>query len=95
MPRFLITLTLLLAGFLPAFGQSVAVPAAGSPGGRGVVYVIPIKEEINTPTLYVLRRGLKEAIERKAAVVVLDMNTPGGEAGVMLEIMEALDKFPG
>jgi membrane-bound serine protease (ClpP class) len=38
---------------------------------------------------------LKEAIEEKAAAVVLDINTPGGEMGVTLEIMEALGKFPG
>ncbi|RXK53888.1 hypothetical protein ESB00_15930 [Oleiharenicola lentus] len=59
------------------------------------VYVIPVKDEISTPTVYILRRGLKEAIERKTDVVVLDMNTPGGALDKTFEIMEALDKFPG
>ncbi|HEY8993348.1 MAG TPA: ATP-dependent Clp protease proteolytic subunit, partial [Lacunisphaera sp.] len=59
------------------------------------VYVIPVKDEINTPTLYILRRGLKEAIDRKADVVLLDMDTPGGALDKTFEIMEALGKFPG
>jgi membrane-bound serine protease (ClpP class) len=59
------------------------------------VYVIPVKDEISTPTVYILRRGLKEAIERKADVVLLDMDTPGGALDKTFEIMEALDKFPG
>jgi membrane-bound serine protease (ClpP class) len=38
---------------------------------------------------------LKEAIDQKADVVVLDMETPGGRLDVTFEIMEALGKFPG
>ena len=60
-----------------------------------MVYVIPIQNEINRPTLYILRRGLKEAIEQKTDVVLLDMNTPGGALDVTFDIMEALEKFPG
>ena len=60
-----------------------------------MVYVIPVRDEINTPILYILRRGLKEAIDQKADAVVLDMNTPGGALGVTFDIMEALEKFPG
>jgi len=59
------------------------------------VVVIPVQGAIDKPVLYVLRRGLKEAIENGADLVVIDMNTPGGRADVMLEIMEALDRFPG
>ena len=42
-----------------------------------LVYVIP-NEAINQPNLFVLRRGLKEAIRKKADMVILDMDTPGG-----------------
>ena len=81
-------------------GQAVessagATPGVAAPGKKTVVYVIPIKDEINRPTLYILRRGLKEAIEQKADVVLLDMNTPGGALDVTFDIMEALEKFPG
>jgi membrane-bound serine protease (ClpP class) len=74
---------------------AVAAPAVAAPVKKTVVYVIPVKDEINSPTLYILRRGLKEAIEQKADVVLLDMNTPGGALDVTFEIMEALEKFPG
>lgn len=69
--------------------------AGDDPPKKAVVYVVPVRDQIAKPILYILRRGLKEAIERKADVVLLDMDTPGGEAGTMLEIMEALDKFEG
>ncbi len=74
---------------------AAATPTVPPPGNKAVVYVIPVKNEINSPTLYILRRGLKEAIEQKADVVLLDMNTPGGALDVTFEIMEALEKFPG
>ena len=33
------------------------------------------------PTLYIVRRGLKEAIENEIDVVLLDMNTPVARSG--------------
>jgi membrane-bound serine protease (ClpP class) len=59
------------------------------------VVIIPIREEIGEPTLYIVRRGLKEAIAQHADVVVLDLKTPGGALDSTLEIMEDLQKFPG
>ncbi|MDI1334812.1 MAG: NfeD family protein [Lacunisphaera sp.] len=86
----------LLCLLLPVVGVAFAAdPAPVAPAHKMVVYVIPVRDEINKPTLFILRRGLKEAIEQKADAVVLDMNTPGGELGVTFEIMEALGKFPG
>ncbi|MDI1248655.1 MAG: hypothetical protein PSV13_07195 [Lacunisphaera sp.] len=92
-----------LGFLLAALGGLAAEPEAVSPASpapaaaarKMVVYVIPVREEINKPTLYILRRGLKEAIEQKADAVVLDMNTPGGALDVTFEIMKALEKFPG
>ena len=82
------------AASLPAApDQPAAAAAAGSPPVS--VVVIPIRQQIAKPVLYVLRRGLKQAIERRADVVILDMKTPGGALDVTFEIMEALDKFPG
>ena len=70
--------TLLLA-FLVASAACLAADASAVAAARpAVVYVLPVREEINTPTLYILRRGLKEAIDQRADAVVLDMNTPGG-----------------
>jgi len=91
-------LWLLLTVLALRAAEPVAAPTPApevASGKKQVVYVIPVKDEINSPNLYILRRGLKEAIERKADVVVLDMNTPGGALDVTFEIMEALEKFPG
>lgn len=70
-------------------------PAPAAPARKTVVYVVPVREQINKPTLFILRRGLKEAIEQKADAVVLDMDTPGGALDVTFDIMKALEKFPG
>jgi membrane-bound serine protease (ClpP class) len=74
--------------------QPVESPAPAKVAPKTVV-VIPVREAIDKPILYVLRRGLKEAIEQKADVVILDMETPGGRLDVTFEIMEALGKFEG
>jgi membrane-bound serine protease (ClpP class) len=59
------------------------------------VFVIPIRVEIAEPALYLLRRGLKEAVTEHADAVVLDINTPGGDIAVTMEMMDDLKKFPG
>lgn len=59
------------------------------------VIVIPVRSPIDKPALYILRRGLKQAITEQANTVVLDMNTPGGRLDVTLDMMKALDRFPG
>ncbi|MEZ5275699.1 MAG: hypothetical protein R3F07_04890 [Opitutaceae bacterium] len=59
------------------------------------VYVIPIEGQIGKPTLYIVRRGVKEAIEAKAGTIILDMETPGGDLASTLEIMTILDRFEG
>jgi len=59
------------------------------------VYVIPITGAISTPNLYILRRGLKEAIVNDVGMVILDMDTPGGRVDITLEMMEMLDRFDG
>ena len=84
----------------PAAPALQAAPLAGtpamlaSPSGKRV-FVIPIRNEIAEPALYVLRRGLKEAVTEHADAVVLDINTPGGAIDVTIEMMDDLKKFPG
>jgi membrane-bound serine protease (ClpP class) len=93
-------LTLLVAFLLPQLSlraqdvQPPVLPEVVKTAQKTVV-VIPVREAIDKPILYVLRRGLKEAIEKKADVVVLDMETPGGRLDVTFDIMEALGKFEG
>lgn len=78
----------------PAVVSAPILTTAAS-GGPALVKVIPVREAIGKPVLYVLRRGMKEAQAEGVGTVVIDMETPGGELGVTLEIMEAIDKFEG
>ncbi len=59
------------------------------------VYVVPVQEGIGKPILYIVRRGLKEAIENDIDTVVLDIKTPGGRLDVTLELMQMLERFEG
>jgi membrane-bound serine protease (ClpP class) len=59
------------------------------------VVVIPVRAQIASPELFILRRGLKEAIENKVDTIVLDMETPGGSLDVTFDMLKALEKFPG
>lgn len=69
--------------------------APGTREGPAKVVVIPVRDQIAKPVLYVLRRGLKDAIANEADLVVLDMETPGGRLDVTFDILEAIDRFPG
>ncbi len=75
------------------------IPSLASAQERGEkqekVVVIPIRDQIAPPELYILRRGLKTAIEEGADTVILDMETPGGRLDVTFDMLKALEKFPG
>ena len=45
--------------------------------------------------VYVVRRGVKEAMEARADLLVLDMETNGGRVDVTEQIIEILNKFKG
>ena len=79
----------------PASSSEVLPTAANSGDGVVDVYVIPITDAISKPNLYILRRGLKEAIENDVEMVLLDMDTPGGRVDITIEMMEILAKFDG
>ncbi len=69
--------------------------ALESPSDAFVVYVIPIDGAIGRPTLFAIRSGIKDAIEKDAALVLFEMDTPGGELNATLEIMKVIDRFEG
>ncbi|MGE9290832.1 MAG: NfeD family protein [Puniceicoccales bacterium] len=81
----------------PTVAESTS-PTLSTPTTTGEirsVYVLPVQGQITTPTLYILRRGLKLAEENGIDTVIIDMDTPGGALGPTLEIMQALDSFKG
>lgn len=81
------------AGFFPA--ASVCAEEASPKPAAAKVVIIPVREQIAKPELYILRRGLKEAIEQKVDTIILDMETPGGRLDVTFDMLKALEKFPG
>lgn len=88
---------LLLGGLLltksAGFGEQSKLPAVLSPGAK--VYILPIQEDIMPPLVYVVRRGVKEAMEANADALILDMNTDGGRVDVTEEIIQIISKFKG
>ncbi len=88
MKRWLVFL-LCLTGFFPNLsrGSEMILPKK--------VYVIPIRENIEPPLVYLVRRGVKEAMTAKADVLIIDMETNGGRVDVTEEIIEILNQFKG
>ncbi len=84
-----LTLLFSLIGLLGI--QSVS-PAAESPKR---VFVVPIRDEIMPPIVYIIRRGVKEAMEAKADLIVFDMKTDGGRIDVTEEIIDIIQNFKG
>ncbi|MGZ8937770.1 MAG: NfeD family protein [Limisphaerales bacterium] len=70
----------------------IAAPAAEA--GK-TVYIIPIRDDISTPVTYLVRRSVKQAMEARADVIILDMETNGGRIDSTEEIIKALDNFKG
>ena len=59
---------------------------------EGAVVVIPLKGEVSKAQFFFLRRILKAGEAAKASAFILDMDTPGGELGAAVEILQALMK---
>lgn len=81
----------LLLTSLQGFTAQTDLPA--SPSGK--VFILPIREDIMPPLVYVVRRGVKEAMEANADALILDMNTDGGRVDVTEEIIQIISKFKG
>lgn len=91
--RLLFLILLGLSSVAPSFAEEA--PVVDTSVKPASVYIIPINGPIDQPNLYILRRGLKDAIANKVDMVLLDMDTPGGRGDIMLEMMEMLDRFDG
>jgi membrane-bound serine protease (ClpP class) len=67
---------------------------APAPFEADSIYVIPVQGDIDPSILYVIRRGIKEAIAAEADAVILHMDTYGGRVDSTDKIYEILKKFP-
>jgi membrane-bound serine protease (ClpP class) len=59
-----------------------------------LVCVLTIHEDITHNTLFLVRRGLRESEQKKAAALVLDMRTNGGRVDVTEDIIRLLERAP-
>ena len=88
------TILIALFALLPVL-VSAQEPVKAEESVSQKVIIIPVRDQIAPPELYILRRGLKTAIEQGADTVILDMNTPGGRIDITFEMVKAIQKFPG
>lgn len=51
-----------------------------------LVYILPIEGQVKSIMMTLFKRGLAEAEEKKADLVLLEMDTPGGELSIAEEI---------
>ena len=88
-----------MAGVMSLVGVGIPAFAATNelPSDRPVrkVYVLPIRDDIMPPLVYLVRRGVKEAMEADADLLVLDMETNGGRVDTTREIIGILNEFKG
>lgn len=59
------------------------------------VVVLPIRDDIMPPMVYLVRRGVKVAMDNNADLLVIDMNTNGGRVDSTEKIMEIIGQFKG
>ncbi|VGO14146.1 hypothetical protein PDESU_02705 [Pontiella desulfatans] len=57
-----------------------------------LVYIIPIKKMIEPALLYVVRRGVADAVRNNADAIILDMDTPGGRVDAAVAIIDELTR---
>ena len=88
--------TALLAGLAIAGASLVAdeSSAAGGPAAPGVVIVLSLSGAVSPATADYLLRGMRTAADRKAALIVLKMDTPGGLDTSMRDIIKEILSSP-
>ena len=84
----------LFAALAEAPESTERVPEAPRQTAKKIV-VVPVLGEINNANWYIFRRGVKKALADNADILILDINTPGGELSLTLDYIDALQKFPG
>ena len=86
--RILASWVLLAAGcamWLAAQSQDETAPSNG-----GVAVLLGMQDAIGPATSDFIRRGINRAAERNAALVVIEMDTPGGLDSAMRDIIRAI-----
>jgi membrane-bound serine protease (ClpP class) len=59
------------------------------------VAILPIRDDITASMVFLVRRGVKEALEQGADLLVVDMDTNGGRVDKTEEIIDIIGQFRG
>ncbi len=89
---------LLILGLMSLISATPGIPkarAAGAEASGRNVFIVPIREEIGPQLVYIVRRGVKEAMDAKADLLILDMETDGGRISTTEDIIQILGNFKG
>ncbi len=89
MKRYLYTL-LCCAFLMPAWSPAQEAEVDQTE----ITVVIPIEGMIERGLLYVIRRGVDQALEEGAGAIIFDMDTPGGRVDVTEEIIRTMIDLP-
>ncbi len=84
-----------LLSFLSLISPMAMAGPASSTANEKTVVIVPVREDIGPPLVYLIRRAVKQAIEEKADLLVLDMKTNGGRLDTTEEIIAILGEFKG
>ncbi|NPV26854.1 MAG: nodulation protein NfeD [Firmicutes bacterium] len=85
-------LYVVIALVIISFLLTMVLPLWSRPGG--LVYVIPVNDEINPGIARFIARGYQQAIQNKANWVILELNTPGGRIDSALKIRDIILESP-
>ena len=89
---FTIIAMLMSANTLHAQDSNEVSEVAKSQPNAPVVYIIPIKKMIEPALLYVVRRGVDEAVRNDAKAIIFQMDTPGGAVNAAEGIISVITK---
>jgi len=74
--------------------EPTAPPVVDAAAGKSTYYVIPLHGEVGATVLAsALEKSLADAVSRKATVVVLDIDSPGGLVEESLKIMKVIAHY--
>lgn len=87
--------SLFVAALSLAGSGRASSPEVNEAAGPRKVFILPIRDEIFPPLVYIVRRGVKQAMDAHADLLVLDMETNGGSVAATEKIIEILSQFKG
>ncbi len=92
--RLIAALMLVLSGLGQATADAESVPGKGSETDVGAAILLRIDGAIGPATSDYVRRGIENAAQQGAAIVVLEMDTPGGLDSSMRDVIKAILASP-